>query len=82
MFIVHDVELFRINFGENVKGCLWFYGTDSWDVCQRFVNKFTLFINSSTWHNIIFYALVTAKCRLYDGLAWNIGAETHIREHV
>ena len=27
-------------------------------------------------------ALMTAKCRLYDGLAWNIGAETHVREHV
>lgn len=60
LFIVCDIELLNINFGEDVKSSLWFDTTDPRDIGERFIDILPLFVNPSAGNDIVFHALASA----------------------
>ena len=82
LFIIIYIKLFHIQFRENVECRLWFFCCYSRNIIQKFVDTFSLIINSSTWNQVFFHALITAQCCLNNSLCRHIGTKTHIGKHL
>ena len=64
LLIICNVKFLCINFREDIKSSFWFYCTDTRDITQCVINKFSLFINTSTRNDVIIDTLMAAKCCL------------------
>ena len=58
LLIVGNMELFRIQFRENVECCLRLYHRNARDILKCMIDKFPLFINSSARTNVFIDTLI------------------------
>ena len=82
LFVVRNIEPFYIDLREDVESSFWFHSADAGDIGQCFVNIIPLFADASAWFDIAMHALMAAQRCLDDGLCRDIGAETHVGEHL
>ena len=55
LFVIYDIELFRIQLGEDIKSRFGFYRGNSRNICKRFVDEFPLFVDTAAGNDIIFF---------------------------
>ena len=81
LLVIQDIEFLRVDLRENIKCCARLHRSNSRDIGKRLVNKLSLLVNSAARNNILVDTLITAQCRLNDGLCRNIGTKTHGGKH-
>ena len=82
LLIIQNMKTLCIYFRKNIESRFWLHSRQTGNIIDCLVNIFPLLIDAPSRLQVFLYTLKTAQGCLYNGLCRNIGAETHVGQHI